>query len=74
MHVKDPQVFVIRGGLYVPVAGFWLSLDNLHVLTRDVDTTQHARKITELYISMARVSLEDEIQIDGYGLNSGDHK
>ena len=36
MHVKDPQLSVIRVGHHVPLAGFCLSLYGLHVLNRDV--------------------------------------
>ena len=37
MHVKDPQLSVIRVWHYVPLAGFCLSLYSLHVLNRDIN-------------------------------------
>ena len=37
MHVKDPQLSVVRVGHRVPLAGFCLSLYGLHVLNRDVN-------------------------------------
>ena len=40
MHVKDPQLSVIRVGHRVPLAGFCLSLCSLHVLNRDVNMIQ----------------------------------
>ena len=40
MHVKDPQLSVVRVGHCVPLAGFCLSLYSLHVLNRDVNMIQ----------------------------------
>ena len=37
MHVKDPQLSVIRVGHCVPLAGFCLPLYSLHVLNRDIN-------------------------------------
>ena len=37
MQVKDPQLSVVRVGHRVPVAGFCLSLYNLHVLYENAD-------------------------------------
>ena len=36
MHVKDPQLSVVRVGHRVPLVGFCLSLYVLHVLSRDI--------------------------------------
>ena len=40
MHVKDPQLPVVRVEHRVPLAGFCLSLYSLHMLNRDVSIIQ----------------------------------
>ena len=40
MHVKDPYLSVVRVGHRVPLAGFCLSLYDLHALNRDVNMIQ----------------------------------
>ena len=46
MHVKDPQVPVVRVGHQVPLAGFCLSLYDLHALNRDVNMIKKTNKQT----------------------------
>ena len=40
MHVRDPQLSLIRKGHCVPVAGFCLPAYSLHMLNRDVNMIQ----------------------------------
>ena len=40
MHVKDPELFVVRVGRCVSLAGRCLSLYSLHMLYRDVNMIQ----------------------------------
>ena len=40
MHVKDPWLSVVRVGHCVPLAGFCLSLYDLHALNRDANMIQ----------------------------------
>ena len=47
MHVKDPQLSVIRVGHFVPLAGLCLSLYSLHALIRDVNMI---KKSSQIYI------------------------
>ena len=45
MHVKDPQLSVVRVGHCVPLAGFCLCLYDLHALNRDVNMIQSIQSI-----------------------------
>ena len=40
MHVKDRQLFTVRVEHCVPLAGFCLSIYDLHALNRDVNMIQ----------------------------------
>ena len=44
MHVKDPELSVVRVGHCVPLAGFGLSLYSPHVLNRDINMTKKTSK------------------------------
>ena len=51
MHIKDPYLSVVRVGHCVPLAGFCLSLYDLHALNRDVNmiqTNKQNKKICRL--------------------------
>ena len=49
MHVKDPQLSVIRVGHCGPLAGFCLSLYDLHALNRDVNMIQTNKQTNPHY-------------------------
>ena len=50
MHVKDPQLSVVRVGHCVPLTGFCLSLYDLHALNRDVNMIQTNKQTTFIYL------------------------
>ena len=60
MHVKDPPLSVVILGYRIPLVGFYLSLDSLHVLSRDVNMTQTNRhSAIRLYMYMYISSVSD---------------
>ena len=52
IHVKDPQLSVVRVGHRVPLAGFCLSPYGLHMLDRDVNIFQ-LKKFKYIFLSVS---------------------
>ena len=53
MHVKDPQLSVVRVGYCVPLAGFYLSLYDLHALNMDFNMIQTNKQTNKIHLNYA---------------------